>query len=97
MLRTPSTTQKTNTALQASAAVNRAWRANFRRCARAHLAPSTAISHTTKALANGAAARWQGYAARLGLGMTRTRNHIKEHMPPPRKAHREYRWCQRPL
>ena len=36
--------------------------------------PKVPISHNTKALATGNAARWQGYAAREGFGITRIRN-----------------------
>jgi hypothetical protein len=43
----------------------------------------------TKALATGKAARWQGYVARLGLGMTRRRNQTRAANPmieAPRRA-----------
>src|ERR1035437_10451799 len=35
----------------------------------------------TKALATGNAARWHGYEARLGFGMTRSRNHRRARHP----------------
>ena len=42
------------------------------------LAPNMPANQTTKPLANGKAARWQGYAARDGLGRTRTRTHVSD-------------------
>ena len=39
------------------------------------------MSHITNPLANGKAMRWHGYAARLGLGMTLIRNHIRASSP----------------
>jgi hypothetical protein len=35
----------------------------------------------TKALAKGAAIRWQGYVARLGFGMTLSRNQTRANKP----------------
>jgi hypothetical protein len=39
------------------------------------------VSHTMNPLAMGAAKRWQGYVARDGLGMTRTKNHSNDAIP----------------
>jgi hypothetical protein len=49
--------------------------------------PSPRI-HRIKVLASGAATRMQGYAARLGLGITRTRNHTSD--PRPRNGRRNF-------
>jgi hypothetical protein len=42
----------------------------------ARVEPTSPTIHTIKPLASGAATRWQGYVALLGLGMTLTKNHI---------------------
>ena len=48
--------------------------------------PVSPASHTRKLPANGAATFWQGYAARLGLGTTRTRNHTSAKKPTAGKS-----------
>src|ERR1035441_7304112 len=45
------------------------------------LVPYRPANQITNSLANGKAARWQGYAARDGLGRTRTRNHVSDASP----------------
>src|ERR1035441_5112871 len=45
------------------------------------LVPNRPANQITNPLANGKAARWQGYAARDGLGRTRTRNHVSDASP----------------
>jgi hypothetical protein len=45
------------------------------------LVPKRPANQITKPLANGKAARWQGYAARDGLGRTRSRNHASDASP----------------
>jgi hypothetical protein len=49
--------------------------------------PARPNSHTTKPDASGAATRWQGYTARLGLGMTRTINHKSAKRPVIGNSH----------
>ena len=53
------------------------------RLRQANAEPSTNINQVTKLEATGKAMRWQGYAARLGLGTTRTRNQTSEASPIP--------------
>ena len=43
--------------------------------------PNRPMIQMTNALASGAATRWQGYVARLGLGMTRSRNQTRATKP----------------
>ena len=43
--------------------------------------PTRPVSHTTNPLASGIAIRWHGYAARLGFGMTRSRNQTSATSP----------------
>ena len=49
------------------------------------------ITHVIKPEAIGKASRWQGYAARDGLGMTRTKNHIKAAKPANGNNHQGQR------
>src|SRR6478736_3030736 len=53
----------------------------------ANVEATIAAIQAIKLLAIGKATRWQGYEARLGLGITRTRNHTNEHSPVTEKSH----------
>ena len=66
-----------------SAFHNRKSRARVLR--QANTDPSSAATQTTKLLATGNAMRWHGYAARLGFGITRTKNQSRDRRPTPEK------------
>ena len=46
----------------------------------------TPVSHRIKPAATGNATRWQGYAALLGFGITRIRNHTRDKKPNSGKS-----------
>jgi len=71
----------TATAVQVAANTYRDRRTRCLALRYAIVEPTRPASHTTKPLASGAATRWQGYVALLGLGMTRSRNHTSANSP----------------